>query len=515
MASAWRAPLRFASLVIGLIGSAWSQSCWHDEDHTLDQVSLLQHGLTHVSGATSRAGIQSRAGQEDTGAATIPAGWFGAFSDAESTFTAEGVDTSRDNPAASVMHGRDPSLETPWVNPEVTQSTWFHESESGGPAAAWQTHYPAALGTMAGNHVNVGKWKQTPGGWIQEYKPPVERLFSASRSSDPAWFDNSVQQVDGYGREQTPHALLLTAGWKERSVNTTVTCKKSGCTGRSSLQVFDGKEEDAHSCKLSIYVHATDYDNKATENIAYWKVNDHVASRNCSPMARGCGKAAETPLYPCVNDLNVDKIVDSMGTLVLEGKNTEMVDECPHKGNLLSAVAMGTCMVRKKTKPTKASVVAIAAEVIPKDFKTDVVLKCEEPGCSAESFINVDPRIDLNSGKCLLNISVMQTDFDDYDPQQKDDRSGASEQIEFIAIDGQNVTVGPIKPGKNPCNVDLSSRELRDTDKVFHVFKNRDITKMIKGRRLAITGGISRHVDECAYEGNMFYANVALHCFRE
>lgn len=511
MATAWRAPLRVASLVIGLIGSAWSQSCWHDEDHTLEHVSLLQHGLTHVSSATSHAGIESRAGQEDTGAATIPAGWFGSFSDAESTFTAEGVDTSRDNPELSVMHGRDPSLETPWINPEVTKPKWFHESESGGPAAAFQTHYPAALGTIAGNHVNVGNWKQTPGGWFQEYKPPVERHGRAPRSSDPVWFDNSVQQVDGYGRQQTPQALLLTAGWKERSVNTTVTCEKSGCTGRSSLQVFDGKEEDAHSCRLSIFVHATDYDNKATENIAYWKVNDHVAARNCFPMARGCGKTAETPLYPCVNDLNVDKIVDSMGTLVLEGKNTDMVDECPHKGNLLSAVAMATCMVRKKKAP-RASVVALAAEVIPKDFKNGVVLKCEDPGCSAESFINVDPRIALNSGKCLLNVSVMQTDFDDYDPQRKDDRAGATEQVEFIAIDGKNITAGPINPGKNPCNVASSSK---DSDKFFHVFKNHDITKMIKSGRLTITGGISRHVDECAYEGNMFYANVALHCFRE
>jgi hypothetical protein len=442
----------------------------------------------------------------------IPSGWFGDFSQDESTYTASGLNAYHDDPAFDVEYGRDPSIASPSQNSQVLDSKFFHESQSGGPKEAWQTHYPSVRGSIAGNHMHENPWRYTASGWKQEYVPVTDDVTDMSPTAmSPMWFDSSVRQIDGYGRQQTPSSAdgrLYADGWLERSVNTTVTCKDIGCVGRASLRMYDATHEEARLCKLAIYIHPTDYDDDySREHVKYWKVNGYIAARQCNPRVRGCNHTADLPLYPCVNQYTVDRIIDGNGTVVIEGENTHMVDECPINGNLLSAVAIGTCMVRNKTAPVKpknkTDAVALMAEA-----NGEAVLKCAEPGCKAEAKVHFNPALALNGGKCTMTVNVTQTDYDDH--------LGRPEEVEYIAVGGKNITTKPVQPGKNPCNIAYSGNKLTDAEKFFEAVKSYDVTEMAKTSHpagtLKVSGKISPQVDECGHEGNLFYATVVVNC---
>jgi hypothetical protein len=437
----------------------------------------------------------------------LPSAWFGDFSQAESTYSSEGLDAGTQNPEWAVKFGRDPSIEPAYPNTEVFNSDWFHESQSGGPKAAWQTNYPSLTSSIAGNRGNgENPWRQTPSGWVQDYRPMTNGNAGPS-SAD--WFDNSVREVDGFGRAMHPgdgdgEQLIM---WKERSVNTTLTCKEPGCTARSSLQLFNTATEEATRCSLSIVIHPTDYDDDwSHEHVEFWKVNGFIATRECNPRARGCNSTAERPLYPCLNAFNVDKVVNGAGTLVIEGKNSIMVDECPHENNLLSGVALATCMVRNKTAPPPVK--KEAALFTMNDLHGKAKLKCNKPGCTAETMVYFSPAIALNGGKCTMNVSVHQTDFDD--------ALGLPEQIDFIQVEGTNVTTAPLQPGKNPCNLGYKGTNATAADLIFAAVKSYDVTELVKKSHplgaLKVTGKISNQVDECGYDGNLLNGNVTVTC---
>lgn len=129
-------------------------------------------------------------------------------------------------------------------------------------------------------------------------------------------------------------------------MNTTFSCAAPGCTARVSLQAFDAAKETARHCRLNVYVHPTDYDDDySKEVIEYVSANGKILTRNVNPKARGCNVTTQKPFYPCVNDFHVDAIIDDLGTLVVEAKNSPLVDECPYEGNLLSGLAVVTCLV--------------------------------------------------------------------------------------------------------------------------------------------------------------------------
>lgn len=446
----------------------------------------------------------------------LPSGWFGDFSQEESTYTTEGLDSSREDPSWAVQYGRDPSLVSPYTNTEVYKAKWFHESESGGPTAAWQTNYPSLTDSIAGNRdTPENPWRETPQGWVQDYRPAA--LVGPSRAD---WFDNSVRQIDGFSRKMQPGVEdgERYVDWKERSVNTTLSCKDVGCIANSSLQLFNAVTEEAKLCTLSIDIHPTDYDDDfSLEHVEYWKVNGYIATRECNPRARGCNSTAEKPLYPCLSGFNVDRVVNSGGTLVIEGKNSPAVDECPYNDNLLSGVAMATCMVRNKTDnpmlvqgSKNASAPNQTVQWQPTDLHGEAALKCNKPGCKAESLIYLSPAIALNGGRCTMNVTVRQTDF-----------NLASEQIEFIQVEGQNATPAaggswPKQPGQNPCISAYKNQSLLQTDMVYEAVKSFDVTSMMRDSHplgvLKVTGKISESVDECGYEGNLLSGNVTVDC---
>merc|ERR1719215_2051730 len=131
-----------------------------------------------------------------------PAGWFGSFSMGESTYTYDGTFANRnENPAIDVMDGWNPQQQNPYED-KVVPHQWFEESRSGGYKEAFQTFYPAAPTGVAGNRVHTGAWYTGTGGiWQQNYQSP----HAVSQTGLPAgWFDDSVNQIDGFGREKFP-----------------------------------------------------------------------------------------------------------------------------------------------------------------------------------------------------------------------------------------------------------------------------------------------------------------------
>lgn len=454
-----------------------------------------------------------------------PVGWFGGFQEGESTWTEGGVLSHPDHPDFYVQNGgKDPALPDPKIDDSVVESEYFHESESAGIYEAWQTHFPPVEGSIAGNRqIRNGKWMYTPNGWVQNYVTQDNNPLTYTGSmpqkrpgeKEASWFENEVQQYDGFGRFRFPKRdsayFLSDKGWLERSVNTTLKCKDPGCIANVSIQAFDGAKEEARNCRLSLSVHPTDYDDEwSTEVIEYLKVNGAVASRGCNPKAKGCNETAMKPLFTCLNEFDVDNSIDEAGTLVVEGKISEWVDECPYEDNLLSGIVTITCMVRPPPSVLLESTTTTTTTVSRLGSMTArIPLQCDTPGCIARSRLIFRPALALHGGKCLMTVNVTQTDFDD--------KMGLAEDVEYIAVSGVNVTKKPLSPGKNPCKAEFEGKPLTDDEKVFTVVKEYDVTdtilKTIPIGTLYVSGKISRAVDECGSNGNLLDGTVFLECF--
>merc|ERR1719401_1723092 len=104
------------------------------------------------------------------------------------------------------------------------------------------------------------------GSWNQEYRPFHGTMKSA------AWFDNQVNNVDGFGRPKEPYLGAGERFWwaEERAVNTTLTCPDQGCIGNTTLQLFDGNTESALRCRMNFAVHATDFDEDFSLETVEW-----------------------------------------------------------------------------------------------------------------------------------------------------------------------------------------------------------------------------------------------------
>lgn len=466
-----------------------------------------------------------------------PASWFGSFSQGESTYTEDGVDAGdlprfvdsvelKDSEAAD-QH--DAWRHDSW---DVEGSEWFHESASAGHRAAWQTHFPALesgslVDPVPGDrHFPSGDMRHTPVGWVQDYVVqgsdttpddlhPSNILKKSAPWKDADWFDNSVQQYDGYGRQQLPDphsshsGRFLLQGFKEKSVNVTIACKDPGCTGSAVLQLYNPKKQEARHCRLNILMHPTDFDNEwSEEQMPHWKANGLVVTKGCNSgtLAAGCNKTTRQQLIPCLNAFDADRlVVDNNGTLELEGRISNLTDECPYEGNLLSAIATATCMVRE-IDMSAFKMTTTTTTPIPR--MNQEVLQCKQNGCIAEALVPFSPGLALNGGTCLLGLNVTQTDFDD--------AAGVPEEIEWIEVEGMNVTKAPVKPGKNPCVAKLKGTPLKASELHYEAIKEFDVTQMAKVSHpmghLKVRAKISENVDECGFDGHLFHSLVTVIC---
>jgi hypothetical protein len=461
---------------------------------------------------------EESARHRETAKKHFPSGWFGSFSEAESTFTDEGQDAKPSDPFYGVMYGRDPVLTHSDDN--TVDFNFLHESRSGGPwmpGDSWQTH-PSVPNNIVGNEGKENNWRYTPAGWVQDYAPTYDvnspKLLTAVRGA--AWFDNEVNQVDGFGRERTPGVeaarLLLGTeeGWEERSVNTTLKCSDPGCMARSTIQLYNAVNETAKFCKLSISVHPTDFDDEMSlEHIEYWKVQDYIANRACAPKARGCNATADRPLYACLNAFDIDTIVNrSAGNVVVEGKISDMVDECPHEGNLLSSVLMATCLVRNKVLFVDTTTTTTTLTFNLNNISDSKFISCSTPGCIAEATLSVSPILALNGGKCTMTINVTLTDFEN-----------STEKIDYIEINSKKVVTqsnSSAQPGKNPCNEAYAGTPLTAEESVFTSVKDYDVTDLVLNTyphgEINVKSKITDMVDECPHEGNLLHALAHVIC---
>lgn len=438
-----------------------------------------------------------------------PAGFFGDFSQGESTYTYDGTLANRnENPMVNVLDGWNPPQTTP-TSKSVKSAEWFESTKSGGEKRAWQTFYPAMPDSNAANQVPTGDWfKGTGNSWQQDYKPSAT-LASDVETIPASWFDNSVSQIDGFGRdkypgygEENPRWSLY---WEEKSVNTTLTCEKPGCTANTSLKApYSSKTDMAKNCKLSVLFHPTDFDDQYSGERVEWIQLANGGTReimsNCHPMDHGGNATAWRPLLPCVEALPVEIKGDSIS---VAAKIPEVVDENKYDGKLLSAVAVLTCLVTPKVQPPPPPKPQKAA-VLPDMCKFQYPLQCPTRGCAAQIAIHVGRYCLQIVGKCTLNITVNQTDFDNKD--------GTEETIEYLKVDGATVLKDK-KPGQNPCKSAFKGKPVADKDLVYDALTSHKLTwANSTNGTIMIEGKISQYVDECASNGYLLDAIASVEC---
>lgn len=426
------------------------------------------------------------------------------------------------------MVGRDfpPSLaRLQRYNPIPKQ--FFHESLSAGPAEAWQTHYPAVGSSLQSprtvdlkDAATNRQWSYVNDAWVIEHgpEPPPLAMGREGRVS-ASWFDLSVGDRDAYGRAvppgaRTPQALMKGEGgdlWFERSVNTTVNCVERECLGQAMLQAYDPATEEATNCRLNIGVHPTDFDNRfSRESIEYWWVNKYVVRSQCTPIASACGK--RRPLISCLREYPVDHIINkATGAMLIEGKLSKMVDECPYNGHLLSSVAQVTCLVRPKSLLERPGELANETKLKTPDTYLEScqrytsLLRCREPGCVAEATLRVEPLMAYLGGTFTMNITLVVTDFD---------QSESEETVEYVALEGLGMLgqklVPPVVPQTACCCRARMAKKPRDT---FQVLTNYDITTEVrKAKPLKVSAKISEMVDECDSDGWLLDGFVEVAC---
>jgi len=439
-------------------------------------------------------------------------GWFGSFSEAESTYDEDGVVTS-DNPEAAAILGELPNMDNPFV-PQMANgmsAEWFEETASGGPDQAWQTYYPR-LEDVKPDGLGGAAYTQTGGiqGAHQQLASALPDLAKDIRLTDgkhASWFDTSVTQYDAFGRIQEPSDVSgrRYLDWQLRTKNTTLTCAAAGCTAEAVLDMVDHDTEDYRHCQATVSVHATDFDDEhSRENVEFVTINGENVVSKCDPQVSGCGDTAPTadkPLYPCVTDavLSEHIMTEGNGSLTINAKLSPMVDECAVDGNLLSGVVSVSCFVRPKDEPVPTPLPTTLEEAEAELTNWSVPLQCAEPGCEANASITLG--VGAINKTCLLTVTFNQTDFE----------GGlvANESILFIKVEDE-IKAENLEPGKNPCHEALSGNT--EVIEPFVAISDVDVTTAAQAGKVNVVAKIASMVDECGSSGFLLDALATVVC---
>jgi hypothetical protein len=412
----------------------------------------------------------------------------------------------------------------------------FQETKSGGPTEAWQTFYPAVPDSMPRGQPTAG-WQETVYGGFQQklntYNPEEQVLHwtQATESKGPMWFDTAVGEYDAFGRPRapSPHSQRRYVEWDRRTKKVNLTCGTVGCVANATFpQLFNHSEEQRRLCQLSIHIHATDFDDEySQERVEFFKANGETVGVNCDPMASGNTKEAQEALYPCINELDVDKLIKDDGQLLVQGKLSSMVDEFPRNGNLLDGEATVSCLVRKRpewhpadpdvTVPLSSLNLTLANMFEKQNYSAP--FGCTRPGCVAETMLEVGES--MVNRTCKLTVKISQTDFDG--------DLGTDEQVDFLKVNGKAIKEN-VRPGKNPCkqaaelgqpppnasqlqsgNTSDMSHMSDDADQYF-LADEVDVSEDAKTGKITITSKISDMVDECGYQGLLLSGIAIVQC---
>lgn len=485
---------------------------------------------------------------------TIEPGFFNAFSQGESTY-----DSDADGRPGQYQDGWEPTLGDP--RRLGVKEDFFHESPSGGPKQAWQTHYPTPTVGLA-NHMTTGlPWTQNSGGsWSQNYRTQsigrsgAYHSLQKSQQLDADFFDSIVDQYDTYGRAKLPSPLSPKrySDWEERAFNSTMTCQSHGCVANTTLQILDFNTTRARFCKLSVHVHPTDYDRDYSGEAVQWlEVNGHRVKTNCKVRKSGCDRVNSQMLIPCISDLNIDTLMPAYGTVRLAAKIPDVVDECPYQSQMLNAIPTVTCLLTNKIpapyfggtpnypylySSLQASVSAgcgvsatsargvwgpggaLGMGGLYGPDSPEASLLCAGAGTmlldSGTRFLAVAPLQcmsrgctasttlslgGVNASTCSLTVLVNQTDFDGAE---------SDEQIEYFAVDGVNISTS-VMPGKNPCRANASGTPLAPEEKYFTLVNQYTFAA---NASVTVSAKISSLVDECAFNGALFASLLKVEC---
>jgi len=466
--------------------------------------------------------------------------FFDSFSDAESTFDADGQ--SEDAQA------KKPSVEVADPLPTIEPPQWFVESESAGPKQAWQTY--DALTEDASWRAAAPEWEEKEYGRVEQSWNPLDSKENGNTAhslpgKDPAWFNVEADQYDWFGRPRapTPASASFYLEWSQVSRTADLSCGPPGCVANTSLEAFQhASDMEYKMCTLSLFVHATDFDDAYNvEKIEWIVINGKEALRDFSPRApKGCEindnltgsldsdlvanesiallnvkgsrsdhrrirNSSELPLFPCIRDMPLEGLVGADGKLHVSGKISPAVDECPVNGNHFSGVVTVTCFARATTTlpPTTTTTTEPVKVAVQREFKTrdSARVACKAPGCSATATLSVDS-FNLTSRKCGLTLRINQTDFDEQD--------GSAEHLEWIKVNSKTVATN-VKPGKNPCKEAVDAGSNR-TSEVFVALNEEDVTDAIKEGVLSVEVKITDMVDECAVENYLLDGQAEVAC---
>mmetsp|Transcript_9397 Transcript_9397/g.25176 ORF Transcript_9397/g.25176 Transcript_9397/m.25176 type:complete len:615 (+) Transcript_9397:77-1921(+) len=487
----------------------------------VQSVSLLQvaSGLAYRSqGAAARSNTEATLGVRRS-RDPLSADFFHPSAEAEATGDADAEIAA----PGGVMDGYEVHPDDPTrVGEETHNAAFFHESLSGGPERAWQTH-PAPQSGLSSGSTESGEWHMSPGGeWIQDYRAGSSLKAQTAQMSDKqaAWFEPGINQYDGFGRAKAPYpgsgkALAQGDLWSERSTNASLTCSTPGCTGSATLRVFNADTELASHCKFDFNLHPTDFDDQYSgERLTFISINGVMVNTDCFPMVSGCNATTQRPLFSCVQDLSLDHIIDRTGFLHIEAQISDVVDECPYEGNLLSAVPVVTCLVTPKPTPEPMGEPAYPPEPVmravpivppkprPTHLYVSAPLRCPERGCTAHAEMRFNAT-EFRLTRCLMNVRINQTDFDGGD--------GTVEQIEFLKVDGATLSSN-VSPGSNPCRRAWQGAPMAPSEVVHVLLSGHDVTANASTGMLSVSAKITPHVDECAQNGYLLDGFVEVNC---
>jgi len=404
----------------------------------------------------------------------VPAGWFHAFTKDESTFDSGSIGDSAYNPELEPSRvseeGNTANLaaqENPPYFPDVgVEADWFEESPSAAWYEAWRTRFPP-LEAFRNEGMKTIPWLPDQAARRKQTHLPaavtsVARAFDFTKKKDAPWFDDFIRHEDDFGRNRPPreNSEAFYWDWERKTWDVSFACPEIGCTATTSfkgVKATDGSgltmdtmvDTMQHKqCRLSVGVHATDYDDEySREYVEWFKFSGAVIGTHCDPMAKGCTETEPNEgrgIHSCIADLDIDNLLTRMANtdehLNLAGKNSEMVDECPINNNLLSGLAQVTCLVAPWPRPR-----ATPPPTQPPDEECKQVglLQCVEPGCEAS--VQVEPcREPLENEKCFMDVKIWQTDYDG--------DHGSKEVVEWIKVgdDAETTVIEDVVPKRKP-----------------------------------------------------------------
>jgi hypothetical protein len=446
--------------------------------------------------------LQKGSGYQEKQVRLKPSGWFGGFSESESTFDRDAPGDNSDNPESPAEWQNGLEIHTQ----KGFAARWFHESASGGMSAAWQTHFPAVTDSEYRDSLAPPWQRNTRGHWQQRYKPP-SALDEADHpmAKKVAWFDSVIDQVDAYGRQRAPQDLIdvMRDQLRPFELNATLQCKEPGCTANSTLNASDYGVDRLARCTLSVWIHPTDFDDEhSREEVEWVTLNGVLANMHCDPMARGCARGINEVVpqqrFTCLQQYDVtDLLKASNGTLLVAAKISKNVDECAIEGNLLSGGADLACLVHPPTTTTTTTTPptqALAAS-------GSAILRCRKPGCTARAVVFLNNASIDNTTKCYLSVHVRPTDFDKIESE---------EEVEWIKADDVEVKKS-CKPQGSPCRVRANMTNYGPVAP-FECISKIDVTNASRDGQVVVTAKISDMVDECDYNGFLLYGNVTVRC---